>query len=535
MLPVRTVAEITRNYAELLCDTFPVAATMLGRHEHDHRLGDYDPELYDEYAGDVAGLLAELHSYVDATIGGDADPDHVVEANALDGMLRTSLLELEQEQQWRRNPSQAVDAALMGCFALLLRPGPDPAARDEALRARLRAMPAFLEGARRTWSTVPDLWAQIAAESAEAGASFLRTELGDAVRDSPARDSLLAAGEDAAAALANTAVALGDGPTTVADGWAIGEALVAQHLRHEHHLPDSPTEMEARGLALVEETLAALADVDPAWRDTLARAKDDHPGAPRLVAEYRAEMERAREYVVATDLAPTTAAPLEVRPTPSFWEPVLPYAAYDPPGFFEDDQRGIFWVTVPHGEGAEERLRGHPRPGITVTAVHEGYPGHHLQLTHANAHVNLTRALAESTLTIEGWAFYCEQLLWEQGYYGDDTLLRLYQLKDQLWRAARVVLDMRLHTGELGVDGAVDYLVDVADLERPNAEAEVHRYTSSPTYQICYAIGKAEIIALREQLRARDGAAFDLAGFHRALLDYGSVAVPLSAAALTAR
>lgn len=531
---MRTVAELTQTFVDLLCDTFPVTGTMLGRHEFDNRLGRYGADLYDEYAGDVAGLLAELHSYVDATIGGAADPGHELEAKALDGMLRTSLQELEEEQQWRRNPSQAIDNALMGCFALLLRPGPEPAKRDAALRARLRELPDYLAGARRTWEEVPELWARVAADSAAAGAAFLREEMEEALGGSRSRPGILRAGEGAARALTEVAAALRDDVDTVADGWAIGEHLVTERLRHEHHLPDTPSEMEARGLALVDETLAALADLDPDWRTTLAAAKDDHPSADGLVDEYHAEMERARDFVASTGLAPVTDAPLEVRPTPSFWVPLLPYAAYDPPGPFEPDQRGFFWVTVPEGEDAADRLRGHPRPGITVTAVHEGYPGHHLQLTHANAHAGLTRTVAESTLTIEGWAFYCEQLLWEEGYYGDDRLLRLYQLKDQLWRAARVVLDMRLHTGAIGVDAAIDYLVDVADLERGNATAEVHRYTSSPTYQICYAIGKAEILTLRDAVRQRAGAGFDVADFHRRLLDFGSVAVPLTAKAMLA-
>ncbi len=525
---MRSVADITQNYLDLKCDTFPVTATAVGRHEHDDRLGEYTADVFDEYAGVLAGIRAELHTYVDATMGGAADPGHVVEAEALDGMLATEFLELEREQQWRRNPSRAIDSALMGCFALLLREHAPLEERIGALRSRLAAVPAYLDGARRTWTEVPELWASVAADSAEAGAAFLRAELGAAIGDSPQRDAADAAARDAAASLDETTRHLRD-LAPAPDGWSIGERLVAEHLRHEHHLDDSPAQMEARGLALVDDTLAALTDIDPDWRTALATAKDDHPPAADLVDAYRAEMERAHEHVRTTGLAPVGDAPLEVRPTPSFWVPLLPYAAYDPPGLFEPDQRGIFWVTVPEGEGAADRLRGHPRPGITVTAVHEGYPGHHLQLTHANAHAGLTRTIAESTLTIEGWAFYCEQLLWEEGYYGDDRLLRLYQLKDQLWRTARVVLDMRLHTGEVGVDEAVDYLVDVADLERGNAEAEVHRYTSSPTYQICYAIGKAEILKLREAVRASDGPSFDLADFHRRLLDFGSVAVPLTA------
>jgi uncharacterized protein (DUF885 family) len=108
------------------------------------------------------------------------------------------------------------------------------------------------------------------------------------------------------------------------------------------------------------------------------------------------------------------------------------------------------------------------------------------------------------------------------------------QLKDQLWRAARVVLDMRLHCGGATFEEAIDYLVDVARLERDNAEAEVRRYTSTPTYQIGYAIGKAEILAVRDAVQAAEGSQFDLARFHARLLEFGHIAVPLSAAVLRA-
>jgi uncharacterized protein (DUF885 family) len=79
----------------------------------------------------------------------------------------------------------------------------------------------------------------------------------------------------------------------------------------------------------------------------------------------------------------------------------------------------------------------------------------------------------------------------------------------------------------------VDQLVRVADLEGPSAVAEVRRYTSTPTYQICYAIGKQDILRLRDQRRAADPQ-FSLGGFHDELLSYGTLPVPLIASAMTA-
>lgn len=518
----RAVEEIALSYAEALSDDFPVAATYLGRHDQDFRLGEYSAEIFESHGRRIASLSRKL-------AGGPGAA--TLEGRALQGTLSTSLLEIEREQQWRRNPDVAIESALGGCFALLLRefaPLPD---RIAALRSRLVEMPAYLDGARRTWTDVPALWAETAADSASFGAEFLRGDLALALGESTDASQTMSAAENAADALDLAASHLRSLADSTAS-WRLGEELVAQRLLVQHHLKDSPAEMESRGLTLVEEAIAALDNADPQWRKTLAQLKENHPRAEDLVETYRAEMERARDFVALHNIAPISDAPLEVRPTPRFWAHVLPYAAYDPPGYFEPDQRGIFWVTVPQGPNAAEQLGGHPFAGLIVTVVHEGYPGHHLQLTHANAYGGLARTISDSTLTVEGWAFYCEQMLGEVGYYDTDSASGLYQLKDALWRAARVVLDMRLHAGDLSFDEAVRYLVEVADLEVPNAQAEVRRYTSSPTYQICYAIGKAEILSLRETMQQRLGADFDLGRFHRDLLGYGSVAVPLAAEAM---
>jgi uncharacterized protein (DUF885 family) len=136
-------------------------------------------------------------------------------------------------------------------------------------------------------------------------------------------------------------------------------------------------------------------------------------------------------------------------------------------------------------------------------------------------------------LLAEGWAFYCEEMLGEVGYYDGDPVVRAFQLKDQLWRAVRVIVDMGMHCGVLDVDGAIDQLMRVADLEPPSAAAEVRRYTSTPTYQICYAIGKQEILRLRAQRQATD-LAFSLGSFHDELLSYGTLPVPLIASAMVA-
>lgn len=174
-------------------------------------------------------------------------------------------------------------------------------------------------------------------------------------------------------------------------------------------------------------------------------------------------------------------------------------------------------------EEQEEKLKGHNYAKLPVTALHEAYPGHHLQLVYANTVGSLPRKLSIflSTLFAEGWAFYCEELMEQLGYI-DRPLQRLGRLHDQLWRAARIVLDVSLHTGKMTVDEAINFLVDRASLERTNALAEVRRYTSTPTQPMSYLMGKLEILKIIDEYRRKHPDA-SLKEIHDAVLSCGSL------------
>jgi uncharacterized protein (DUF885 family) len=159
--------------------------------------------------------------------------------------------------------------------------------------------------------------------------------------------------------------------------------------------------------------------------------------------------------------------------------------------------------------------------------VHEAYPGHHLQVVTAQGLASEVRRHIWTPVMVEGWALYCEQLMDESGYYGDDQS-RLFRLMNLLWRAIRIVLDVGLHTRGMAPAEAVDYMVEHLPIERASAEAEVRRYCAYPTYQLCYAIGRRELLRLRDAYRERAGASFRPKAFHDELLAYGGLPVTLA-------
>jgi uncharacterized protein (DUF885 family) len=169
-------------------------------------------------------------------------------------------------------------------------------------------------------------------------------------------------------------------------------------------------------------------------------------------------------------------------------------------------------------------MNEHNFSSISNTSIHEAYPGHHLQLAVAGKHPSLTRLFTEAPEFVEGWGMYSEQMMREQGF-DDAPNFRLNMHTDAIWRACRIVLDVRMHRGEIGVDEAVRWMVEQTSFEEPNARAEVNRYTYTPTYQLSYLLGKVLLLQLRADEQRRLGSAFSLRDFHDALLRAGTMPI----------
>jgi uncharacterized protein (DUF885 family) len=211
---------------------------------------------------------------------------------------------------------------------------------------------------------------------------------------------------------------------------------------------------------------------------------------------------------------------------------VIPFAAYFSPGKFEPGRPEGIYVVTPSVDGDPAAMREHNHASIYNTSIHEAYPGHHLQLVVANQHPSLIRLLVDAPEFVEGWAMYCELMMREQGF---DTAPahRLMMHTDAIWRACRIILDVRLQRGEIGVDEATDFMVEQTGFERPQAAAEVKWYTYRPTYPLSYLLGRQLLLRLRADEQKRLGSSFSLRGFHDALLNQGGLPISFQRRLLT--
>jgi uncharacterized protein (DUF885 family) len=169
---------------------------------------------------------------------------------------------------------------------------------------------------------------------------------------------------------------------------------------------------------------------------------------------------------------------------------------------------------------------------VRAICLHETFPGHHVQLWHAKLRGSALRRQFPSTLFTEGWALYCEEMMDEAGYY-DSAGLRLWRVKNAMWRAVRLMVDVGLHCRGLRVEEAAQLLVELGGLEPNTARGEALRYTTSPTQPSSYVPGRDRIIELRQLAQRRPQ--FSLPDFHQWLLGYSSVSpafIPESASPL---
>jgi uncharacterized protein (DUF885 family) len=235
-------------------------------------------------------------------------------------------------------------------------------------------------------------------------------------------------------------------------------------------------------------------------------------------------MLRARRYLIDRDIVTVPADErIDVIATPEYLRNVIPFAAYFSPPKFDPNPKGIYIVTPSVGDDPNA-MREHNFSSISNTSIHEAYPGHHLQLSVANANPSLTRLQVDAPEFVEGWGMYSEQMMREQGFDAAANF-RLNVHTDAIWRACRIILDVRMHRGEIGIDEAIAFLVEHTSFEHANARAEVRRYTYTPTYQLSYLLGKVLLLDLRADEQARLGDAFSLRDFHDTLLRNGSIPV----------
>jgi uncharacterized protein (DUF885 family) len=128
--------------------------------------------------------------------------------------------------------------------------------------------------------------------------------------------------------------------------------------------------------------------------------------------------------------------------------------------------------------------------------------------------------------TVEGWAHYCEEMMMEHGFMtGVES--KLIQVNDAIWRAVRIIVDVKMSRGEMPFDEAVDILVTEVGMSLEGATAEVRWYTQSPGYPLSYLMGKHLILQLRDEIKQKMGSEYSETFFHDTITANGNLPIAL--------
>ncbi|MEJ2061031.1 MAG: DUF885 domain-containing protein [Gammaproteobacteria bacterium] len=493
--------------------------------------GQLRPYLDDDI-GALIALNEKLLNGLDEFEADQLDQDRAMDLAILRGAALIEIQEL-RDSDWRHhNPLEFLP--LRTLHQLTLRPVQH---RGRALKQCLTAIPEYLRGARAelalTPELIPILWLETAWQEALTGADFVR-ELHQApmvYRSITNLDELRPLQEAAAHALIDFAHFLEHdiGPSSEGD-LACGRRHFERLLKLRHFLDVDLEQLHGLGTRLAAD---ATAQLEAACRElgatdvaaALARLEPAGTDDTDTLAVYQRTLQLAREFLIQHDLVSLPAREsLQVVGTPLFLHDQIPFAAYYEPSPGDLDQHGVFFVTPP--EEGETNFEHSPTV-IRHTCVHEAWPGHHLQFVTANLRYtsrSLPRLLNPSATLYEGWALYSERLMHEQGFLNGPES-RLILARDYLWRALRILIDVELHTGGLGVDVAAERLQESLGFDYHHARGELTWYSLAPTQPMSYATGQAMILSARKH--PLGAGTLGLKQFHDRLLACGSIALPL--------
>ena len=177
-------------------------------------------------------------------------------------------------------------------------------------------------------------------------------------------------------------------------------------------------------------------------------------------------------------------------------------------------------------------LPSRPMYNLTALTLHESAPGHCFQIPLAMEHKNQPEFRQHTYLSAygEGWALYSELLGVEMGMYAT-PYDRFGMLNYQIWRAVRLVVDTGIHSQGWTRDQAINYMREYTALAEHEINTEVDRYIAWPAQALSYYLGEDAILKARARSEKALGARFNVRAFHDAVLELGSVPIPV----LTAR
>ncbi len=515
----------------------PTGATQTGYHTHngvslDEQLDDYSAASIKASRDFYAGMQTRVNT-LDAKA---LDKEQAADVEIIKNSIGLGLLEFDSIQSYKHNPTEYVELAgnaLFQCYTLNYAPVEK---RFAHIIKRLDKMPALFEQAKANLTDAPEVWDRVAQEENAGNIDLIDKELRAAVPTAQKADYDKAA-EKAIAALRDFNVFLKDTLSKKTSDWRLGKEKYASKFAYalaigktpEQLLAEAEAELQAKRAEMVK--LAAPKTVEQA----LNEIAQQHATPETYLDEARRDLAQTKAFVKEKGLLTMPArANLQVTETPEFIRGIYAVGGFVPAPALEPQLGAFYWVTpIPKTwtqARIDSKLREYNRYGMQQLTVHEAMPGHYVQFEYANDVQPQSRRLLRNVFGsgpyIEGWAFYTQQMMSDEGYLADQPGMRLTMLKQMLRGIANTILDIRLQTMGMTDQQALDLMIKETYQEKEEATAKLQRAQLSSCQLPTYFAGWKSWLDTREQFQKARGSAYSLRDFHERALKES--AVPMS-------
>jgi uncharacterized protein (DUF885 family) len=541
----------------------PTTATQAGYHQHkgvrlDGLLDDYGPDALEQQRQ----FFRQFRERLAKTVQPERLPaEDRADYSLISDVISQQLLELDEIQNWRHNPTVYVEMVGNGLFYPWSLEYAPKAQRYRYIIARLEKIPSVVEQAKKNLASAPEMWTTVALEENDGNIGLI-----DKTLRASAPEELKAEYGKAAGAALDALRSLNEYlKTDLAQRpgeWRLGKEKYAKKSGYVLQTDQTPEQVLAaaeEALKEVREEMFRLsqplhakmypthrehADLNRIVGETLAKVAEQHATPDTYFADARRDLRETREFVRSKNLLPLPPRDnLQVIETPEFMRGIYSVGGFVSAPALEPQLGAFYWLTpIPKSwpqARIDSKLREYNLYGLKLLTIHEAMPGHYVQLEYSNnlqpESRRVLRTAYGSGTYVEGWAVYATEMMLDEGYLDGSPELRLTFLKQQLRMLANTILDVRLQTMGMTDQAALDLMVKQCFQETEEAAGKLRRAKLSSCQLPTYYVGWRDWKRVRAQFQQTKGTGFQLSEFHRLALTPGAVPLPALARILTGK
>lgn len=563
-------AELSDQFMKESLALSPTTASGVGYHKHiDAKTGktiELDA-LWDDLSLEGAAEQRAFYQRWRERIRKEAplsalNPQDAADWQLIDDQMGLNLLELNKIQNYRHNPTVAVELIGNGLFLPLTQGYAPKEVRLGHVLSRVGEIPRLLNQVKPYMSDADAIFVQTAIQENDGNIDLIENTIAREIAPGSLKTKYDQVAPPAVAALKDFSKWLQEdlGKRASQRTWRLGKEFYDQKFKlvmetdvtPEQQLADAERELKAVRAEMLQLALPMHGQMYPSHSDhselagrerenliiseVLQKISDGHTQRDQLMQTIQADLEGIKQFIREKKIVTLGSRDnLKVIPTPPFMRGIYSVAGFHSAPALEPQAEAEFWVTPIDpkmaDDKAESKLREYNNYALKWLTIHEALPGHYVQFEHLNSmqpeRRRLLRALYSNGAYVEGWAEYIAQVMMDEGFLNNDPRFRMVMRKIRLRLLCNIILDIKMQTMGMTDEQAMELMTKDAFQTQAEAQGKLVRAKLSSTQLPTYFVGLREWLAFRKRYETAAGKNFDLLKFHDLVLDQGPLPVPV--------